>query len=102
VGSIGTLSFIPNPLQAMLGDMLVWTNNDIRIHHIFLEDGTDVGQILPGESSVPVSLAAESTSYYCALHPSMVGTINRDLPVEPDDDADDDPYDYYRARRHSR
>ena len=32
----------------------------------------------------------------------MVGTINRDLQVEPGDDPDDDPYDYYRAPRHSR
>lgn len=95
-GSIGTYAFNPNPLQAMLGDMLVWTNDDVRMHHIVLEDGTDVGQILPGASSAPVPLAAEATSYYCLVHPSMFGVINRELPIA------EDPYPDYSVRPRRR
>lgn len=90
VGSVGATAFDPNPLQAMLGDMLVWTNNDVTTHHIVLDDGTDVGAVVPGESSAPVPLTTESASYYCRLHPSMFGIINRELPP-----MEDDPYPGY-------
>ena len=96
VGTGGTGSFYPNPLYAMLGDMLVWTNNDLVTHHLVLEDGTDLGDVVPGQSTAPVPLTTESTSYYCTLHPSMFGTINRELPIE------EDPDPYYRVRARQR
>jgi plastocyanin len=91
VGSIGAFAFLPNPLTATVGDLLVWVNEDVRAHHIVLEDGTDLGPLMPGDSSVPVALAAESTGYFCLLHPSMVGSINRPLP----DEGGGDPYEPY-------
>jgi plastocyanin len=97
IGSVGTYAYAPNPLTAVVGDMLVWVNEDVRMHHIVLDDGTDLGPILPGESSAPLTLAAESTGYSCLLHPSMVGAINRPLPVE-DDGGDPYPYPDYGGR----
>lgn len=99
VGSVGTFAFLPNPLTAAVGDMLVWVNDDVRVHHIVLEDGTDLGPLMPGESSLPVALALESTGYYCVFHPSMVGAINRPLPDEGVGDPYPAPYPDYGGRR---
>ena len=88
VGSVGSFAFVPNPLTAVVGDTLVWLNDDVVPHQILLEDGTDLGLLMPGQSSVPVALAAPSTGYHCAFHASMVGAINRPLP----DEGAGDPY----------
>ena len=93
VSSFGPGAYVPNPLTAAMGSMLVWVNEDTRMHHIVLEDGTDLGQLIPGAQSRPVPLATESTSYTCLVHSSMFGTVNRPLPVEPD------PYPEYSVPR---
>jgi plastocyanin len=99
VGSIGTFAFAPNPLTAVVGDVLVWINDDVRAHHIVLDDGTDLGLLMPGESTLPVALTAESTGYSCVFHPSMVGSINQPLPDEGDGDPYPSPYPDYGGRR---
>src|SRR5678815_5451430 len=38
VGSFGSTAFMPNPIQANVGDNIVWTNNDTVLHHIVLDD----------------------------------------------------------------
>jgi plastocyanin len=93
VSSFGPGAYVPNPLTAVLGDTLIWVNEDTRMHHLVMEDGTDLGQMAPGAQSVPVTLAQESTSYTCLLHSSMTGVINRQLPPEPD------PYPEYALPR---
>jgi plastocyanin len=82
VSSFGPGAYIPNPLTAVMGDTLIWINEDTRLHHLVMEDGTDLGQLAPGAQSAPVRLAQESTSYTCLLHSSMTGVINRQLPPE--------------------
>ena len=90
VGLIGPLSFVPNPLQAAIGNTIVWTNNDVLQHDIVLDDGTPVGNLAPGQSSTPISLTTENASFHCTLHPSMTGQITPisivvdGLPVPPD------------------
>jgi hypothetical protein len=94
VSSFGPGAYLPNPLwDAVVGTMLVWNNEDTRPHHIVLEDGRDLGLLMPGQMSAAVPLTTESTSYQCALHPSMFGTINRMLPPE------EEPYPEYGSRR---
>ena len=93
VSSSGPGAYIPNPLTAVMGDTLIWVNEDTRIHHLVMEDGADLGQLAPGAQSVPVQLKQESTSYTCLLHSSMTGVINRQLPPEPD------PYPEYALPR---
>jgi plastocyanin len=75
VGTFGTGAFAPNPLQAAVGNTIVWTNNDLVPHDIVLDNGTPVGNIAPGQSSIPMPLATESVSYRCTIHPSMTGQI---------------------------
>ena len=93
VSSFGPGAYVPNPLTAVMGDMLIWVNEDTRMHHIVMEDGTDLGQLIPGAQSAPVQLTQASTSYTCLVHSSMFGAINRQLPPEPD------PYPEYALPR---
>ncbi len=79
VGTFGTAAFAPNPLQAAIGNTIVWMNNDFVPHDIVLDNGTPVGNIAPGQSSIPIPLATETVSYRCTIHPSMTGQI---VPVQ--------------------
>jgi hypothetical protein len=97
IGTFGFNAFAPNPIQAVPGDMIVWTNNDTRVHHIMLDDGTDVGEMAPGQSSVPMALTAPSASFHCTIHPSMVGTIGdiSTVPAPQPPAYEPPPDDYY-------
>jgi predicted small lipoprotein YifL len=81
VGLFGPLSFAPNPQHAAIGNTIVWMNNDVLPHDIVLDDGTPVGNLAPGQSSVPIALTTETASYHCTIHPSMTGQITP-LPIE--------------------
>jgi len=100
VGSVGSNAFMPNPATASMGDQIVFANTDLRAHHIVLDDGTDLGEVQPGQSSTPMPLTTPTATFHCTIHPTMVGAINRELapaPYEPP--PPDDYYGYYRQRR---
>jgi plastocyanin len=88
IGSFGTEAFMPNPVQASIGNTIVWTNGDVRAHDIVLGDGTVVGNLAPGQSSLPIPLTSPTASYQCTIHPSMVGHVTDPAaapsPVPPD------------------
>ena len=100
VGSFGTNAFTPNPLQASVGDTIVWTNSDQARHRIVLDDGTVIGDVAPGESSAPLTLIGPAATYRCTIHPTMVGSINGaaapEPPTSPSPSPPDDDDDYYR------
>jgi plastocyanin len=76
-GNKGDQSFTPNPAMCATGQTVVWKNADTSTHRIVIADlGIDTGNIAPGASSQPVSLANVSKNYHCSLHPSMVGSLN--------------------------
>lgn len=76
-GQKGDQSFSPNPAMCATGQTVVWKNADTTTHRIVITDlGIDTGNIAPGASSQPVSLANVSKNYRCSLHPSMVGSLN--------------------------
>jgi hypothetical protein len=87
----------------LVGDMIVWTNSDRTIHRIVLNDGTVVGDVAPGGSSMPLPLVSPTATYYCTIHPTMVGSINGAMAPEPPsspsppppDDYPPPPDDYY-------
>jgi plastocyanin len=91
-GTFGPGSFMPNPLQAVVGDAIVWTNADLIAHIIVLDDGTPVGTLAPGQSSTPVVLAAPTMGYHCTLHPTMVGQVTSLPPGDPAQVPSPDPY----------
>ena len=98
VSSFGSGAFNPNPTMANVGDQIVFTNNDMVLHHIVMDDGTDLGEVPPGQSSRPMALTTPTASFHCTLHPSMVGGINI-APAVPTPDPyyppNDDYYGYY-------
>lgn len=120
VGSSGTLSYNPNPVTAAVGDMLVWSNNDALKHRIILDDPTDdgiddsvdLGDLMPGASSLPVPLKSAAVQFHCSFHPSMKGGINKAPPPDVPDmsmpPSGPDPYmppgnyDGYRQRSSAR
>ena len=83
VGSFGNSAFTPNPIQASVGDMIVWTNSDQTLHRIVLDDGTVIGNVAPGESSVPMALMSATATYRCTIHPTMVGSVNGAAELDP-------------------
>ena len=99
VGSFGSTAFMPNPTTANVGDQITFTNTDLVMHHIVLDDGTDLGEVRPGQSSAPLPLTTATASYHCTIHPTMVGSINGALPApaapEPYYPPSDDYYGYY-------
>jgi hypothetical protein len=76
VGSFGSTAFAPNPIPALAGNTILWTNSDLAPHNIVLNDGTLVGFLAPGQSSAPVAFSGQTVGYRCTIHPSMVGTIS--------------------------
>ena len=91
VGLLGNLSFAPNPLQATIGNTVVWMNNDVLPHDIVFDDGTPIGNLAPGQSSLPIPLMTATASYHCTIHPSMTGQIVAMPAVPPGEGVPTDP-----------
>jgi plastocyanin len=82
-GVNGKLSFDPNPATVNPGQLVVFKNNDIVVHHLTLDDSTaQTGDIAPGATSQPISIGSNK-SYHCSNHPSMVGSFNGNQTPEP-------------------
>jgi plastocyanin len=79
-----TDAYAPNPVNANVGDMVIWTNKDTQFHTVTSgSSGTADGKFDSGLSP-PMGPqakfnhtfgAAGDFPYYCALHPNMVGTV---------------------------
>ena len=77
IGQTGSGSFTPNPASAASGSSVVWRNNDSTLHHIVLDNGTDVGNVSPGGTTRSIAVSSNAAiPFHCTIHPSMVGTIN--------------------------
>ena len=102
VGFSGPAAFMPNPTTAAVGSSVVWTNNDVTLHHIVLSDGTVVGDLAPGQSSAPIPVTTSTVGFTCTIHPSMVGALYDPAlvvppvvePPPPPTYDYPDPYDY--------
>ena len=75
----GAQSFSPNPATLPAGQTVVWHNVDSTTHRVVLNDGSiDTGDLAPGASSRPMTIAAGGGQYHCSIHPVMVGSVNQD------------------------
>jgi plastocyanin len=77
-------------VNASVGSTVVWQNSDSTLHHIVLDNGTDVGNLNPGATSRAISVTSSAAvGFHCTIHPSMVGTINGSTPASssPDPNA---------------
>jgi len=83
-GQGGKLAFNPNPATVNPGQLVVFKNNDVVVHHVILDDGTvQTADIAPGATSAAVAMGTSgSKSYHCSIHPGMVGGFNGQ-EVEP-------------------
>jgi len=80
-----TDAFSPNPVNANVGDTVVWTNKDNTFHTVVsgnLDDGPsglfggEGDQIIaPNNTQEFTFTEAGEYGYYCSLHPAMVGTV---------------------------
>ena len=94
VGSSGNTAYRPNPIAANSGDTIVFTNNDTKLHHVVMDDGSaDLGDVAPGATSRGLTLKnANASSFHCTVHSSMVGSINAQRAPTPP--PCNDPYGY--------
>ena len=80
----GAQSFSPNPATLAPGQMVVWRNTDRVTHRVVLNNGSlDTGDLRPGASSQPMAINPGGGPYHCSIHPSMVGTINETVSMDP-------------------
>ena len=81
--SSGASAYTPNPAKVSTGASVVLKNYTADTHHVVMDDGSaDFGEIAPGASSM-TRLTTAGGSYHCTIHPTMVGSINGSLPVDP-------------------
>lgn len=84
-GQGGKLAFSPNPATVSAGQMVVFKNNDVEVHHVVLDDGTvQTADIPPGATSAAVAMGTSgSLTYHCSIHPGMVGGFNGSVGEPP-------------------
>jgi plastocyanin len=83
-------AFSPNPLNAKVGDTVTWTNKDTTFHTVTSGTGpsdTAKGKEFDSGLSGPTALTTQGKtfshkfmtagefSYFCQLHPTMVGKV---------------------------
>lgn len=74
--AISTFTFDPQHLQVHVGDKIRWTNHDLAPHTATAEQFSwDTGEIAKGETVEVIVTAGMETSYFCAFHSHMTGTI---------------------------
>jgi len=86
VGNSGRNSYNPNLIESKVGDILSWRNDDSSPHTVTSSSSSassdnnsittfDSGVLMRGETfSFTFDMEGEY-SYFCTLHPNMVGTV---------------------------
>lgn len=78
VGIAGGMSYSPNPANVRVGQKVAWRNDD-NIAHTSTQTGNgfDTGTIAGGATSAAITITTPgSLSYFCRVHPAMVGTLS--------------------------
>lgn len=69
-------SFEPADAAIASGDTITWTNEDEEPHTVTADDGTfDSGVLNPGDTYSVTFWGSGTITYYCTLHPWMVGSV---------------------------
>jgi plastocyanin len=99
--SLADNAYSPNPVNVDAGNNVTWTNNDIQVHTVTSGNGpTDpsLGQdfdsglttLQPGKTFSHIFDSAGEFSYFCQIHPVMVGqVVVRDI-LQTDESATSD------------
>ena len=88
--SIIDLTFEPAAIEIDAGGVVTWTNDDDGIPHtVTARDGAfDSGVLESGDSFSQTFATPGSYDYFCAIHPTMTGTVVVRDAVAPDDIED--------------
>ncbi|WEK54120.1 MAG: stalk domain-containing protein [Candidatus Cohnella colombiensis] len=71
-----TTSFMPTKLTIKKGQTVKWVNKDTQIHTVYdLQDKFKSPNILPAGQFSYTFIETGTYTYYCSVHPSMVGEI---------------------------
>ena len=73
--AISDFAFDPETIEAVVGESVTWTNNDISIHTV-TGDSFDSGDLANGEDFTVTFTEPGNYSYVCSIHNSMRGLIN--------------------------
>ena len=69
-------SFDPGTVDVATGTTVQWTNEDPTQHTVTAKDGSFSSEPLPNGKGYRVTFDRAGTfAYYCAIHPTMTGTI---------------------------
>jgi plastocyanin len=72
--TIRDLRFLPDQIQAEVGDTVEWINKDILAHTATAPGRWDVTLPANGSGRVVLKKAGEA-AYYCRFHPNMTANI---------------------------
>jgi plastocyanin len=74
---IAEFAFSPADIEVEVGDEISWTNDDAAPHTVTATAGADFdsGSLAQGASFSFEAKKAGTIDYFCAIHPSMKGTI---------------------------
>lgn len=71
--AIKDFKYAPQPVQAKVGDVIAWSNQDTAPHTATLDDGTcDTKTINAGAQAMLVFNVAGTYSYHCTVHPTQM------------------------------
>jgi plastocyanin len=76
--TLGTSSYVPNPITLAAGSTITWTNTDTISH---TSTSTDTGAVfdsgtIPAGGKFSFVFPTKGTfSYHCSFHAGMIGTI---------------------------
>lgn len=72
----GNNSYSPNPSEVKVGEVVTWVNEDSAAHTATSTDGTFDSDILRrGQTYNYTFDSVGEYSYFCTLHPDMVGRV---------------------------
>lgn len=78
---IANRAFSPGSISVATGTTVIWSNSDKDPHTVTDRGGSfDSGTFGPGGSFQRTFTAAGSFSYFCDIHPSMVGIVSVSAP----------------------
>jgi plastocyanin len=69
-------TYQPDPVVVQVGGKVIWQNEDTAPHTATADDGSfDTGNLLRGKIKSETFKEAGTFPYYCAVHPTMHGTV---------------------------
>lgn len=77
--TIKSFAYTPQPVQAKVGDVVAWKNDDSAPHSATMDDGScDTDTINAGATAMLVFTAPGTYTYHCKVHPGQM----KDVTVE--------------------